>query len=265
MSITGIFLSITIASMVMYTAYIALLFSLQEKLIFPAPPKNYLLYEALKDSSLSITHEGSSLQGWKVPGTNPGSGLVAIYFGGNGEDVAASITNLKRIPAETIYTFNYRGYGLSSGSPSEKLLYEDALRIVDVVKESHPNSQIVIIGYSLGSAIAGYAAAQTKPSYLILFAPLHSIERIAKERFGPFIFPAIIKHKFNLFKTAKDIKAKTLIICAGYDLVINPLHSQDTSEAISGFKKMITINNAGHNDLLLKEEAFKLIQDFISK
>lgn len=265
MSITGIFLSITIASMVMYTAYIALLFSLQGKLIFPAPPKNYLLYEALKDSSLSIIHEDSSLQGWKVPGANPASGLVAIYFGGNGEDVGASITNLKRIPAETIYTFNYRGYGLSSGSPTEKLLYEDALRIVDVVKESHPNSQIVIIGYSLGSAIAGYAAAQTNPSYLVLFAPLHSIERIAKERFGPFIFPAIIKHKFNLFNTAKDIRAKTLIICAGADLVIDQQHSRDTFEALSGSKKIVTIANAGHNDLLLKDETFTLMRDFISK
>lgn len=190
---------------------------------------------------------------------------MAIYFGGNAEDVAATIPSLKKIPVSIVYTFNYRGYGLSAGAPSETSLYEDAFYIFDAIKKEHPNRRIVIIGYSLGSGVAGYLAARTDPSLLVLLAPLHSIERIAKENFSALIPSAIIKNKFNLFENANNIKARTLVICAEEDTVINNAHSRETYANLPSRKQISFIKNVGHNDLFTQQATFKFMADFFAE
>ncbi len=262
MSITKTLTNITVIAVLLYAAFLLLLFFMQGSLVFPAPPKNRLLYDKVRDFSADL--DSGNLQGWKVPGAKQGSDLVAVYFGGNGEDVAATIPSLKKIPVSIVYTFNYRGYGLSTGAPSETALYQDAAHIFDAIKKENPNSRIVIIGYSLGSGVAGYLASRTDASMLVLLAPLYSIERIAKENFSALIPAAIIKNKFNLSEHAKSIKAKTLVICAEKDTVINNTHSRETYANLPGFKKISFIKNVGHNDLFTQQATFNLMADFFA-
>jgi len=262
MSITGTLSGIAITAVVVYAIFLLLLFFMQASLVFPAPPKNQLLYD--KVSHFSADLNNGDLQGWKVPGAKKGSDLVAVYFGGNGEDVAATIPSLKQIPVSMVYTFNYRGYGLSAGIPNETSLYEDALYIFGAIKKENPNSRIVIIGYSLGSAVAGYLASRTDAPLLVLLAPLYSIERIAKENFSALIPSVIIKNKFNLAENAKKIKAKTLVICAEEDTTINNIHSRETYANLPNAGKISLIKNAGHNDLFTKQATFTLMAEFFA-
>lgn len=264
MSVTDLLLSVTIVLTVVYALFLLILFFKQKDIIFPAPPKNILLYDKFKNLSLTLNHDNFEIQGWKVSAAKPLSDVVIIYFGGNGEDVAATIPSLERLPVSTIYTFNYRGYGLSSGTPSENSLYEDAMRIFNYVKTAHSGSKIAIIGYSLGSAVAGQLASKTDASYLILLAPLYNIERIAKENFGSLIPSWIVTNKFRLSETAQHIKAKVLFICAENDTVIPYSHSKDTYSNISSPKEIFVINNIGHNDIFTVQRTYDLIEGFLN-
>jgi pimeloyl-ACP methyl ester carboxylesterase len=84
--------------------------------------------------------------------------LAVIYFGGNAEDVSINMPGFAAaFPDHAIYLLHYRGYGGSSGRPSEKALFLDALSLFDIVRATHPT--IDIIGRSLGSGIAVYVAS----------------------------------------------------------------------------------------------------------
>ena len=81
-----------------------------------------------------------------------------IYFGGNAEDVSFSLNEFAAaFPQHSIYMLYYRGYGGSTGSPSEAALHADAQALFDQVQKEHPN--IVLVGRSLGSGVAVRLAA----------------------------------------------------------------------------------------------------------
>jgi hypothetical protein len=72
-----------------------------------------------------------------------------LYFGGNAEDTYLSLPSLSAaFPDRAIYLMHYRGYGGSSGRPSEKELFADALALFDQVHASH--SEVDVVGRSLG-------------------------------------------------------------------------------------------------------------------
>ena len=190
------FIWVTLGSILgAYALYTLLLFISQDIFIFPKPKPNYLTYKRLASSELHFTtQDGISLQGWKTSGFLPltEANKIIIYFGGNGQDTSSMMSIFQEFDVSTIFTFNYRGYGLSEGKPSEKNLTKDALEIFDFVQSNNPNSEIIVMGHSLGSAIAGYVARHKHPSKLILLCPLHSISKIASENFH--ILKYLVRH-----------------------------------------------------------------------
>ncbi|CCU70459.1 alpha/beta hydrolase [Thalassolituus oleivorans] len=239
---------IVIAVVFVFVTYLVLFFS-QRKLIYRAPHPSYLLYKKYKNQSLVLTtSDFTNLYGWCIPTQSEiSSNIEIIYFGGNAQDSCTILKTLSVLPAQDIFTFNYRGYGQSEGYPSEKTLCRDSLEIFDLVRSKNPKSKIVVIGYSLGSSIAGYLATRREVHKLVLLCPLSSISRIASERF---LIPRIvIKDSFDLERTAKKIEANSLVILAENDLDIPASHSRSVYENISGQKLLKIIGNENHNTI----------------
>ncbi|MEA3496341.1 MAG: alpha/beta hydrolase [Bacteroidota bacterium] len=84
-----------------------------------------------------------------------------------------------------VLMFDYRGYGLSEGSPSEDGMNADVSAALNWLKQhAAKNKQVIIYGFSLGSAPATYAAAfydDFKPNKLILESPFSSAENLTQE------------------------------------------------------------------------------------
>ena len=81
-----------------------------------------------------------------------------LYFGGNAEDVSYNLPSLSTAFSDyAIYLMHYRGYGGSSGKPSEAALVADALALFDKVNTEHQN--ITVVGRSLGSGVAVHLAS----------------------------------------------------------------------------------------------------------
>ena len=85
-----------------------------------------------------------------------------IYFGGNGEDVSLNLPEFSQAFSDhALYLLHYRGYGGSSGTPTEEAIQADALALFDQAYAQHPC--IVVVGRSLGSGVAVRLASGRQP------------------------------------------------------------------------------------------------------
>ena len=199
----------------------------------------------------------------KVIVVNKENKNAILYFGGNGEAVEYNAANfIKMFPNQTIYLVKYRGYGGSTGEPSEEWLYSDALNIFDNLKEIH--SEVSVIGRSLGSGIATLVASKRGVKKLALITPYDSIESLAQKSFPIFPMSILLKDKYNSIGRVNLIKAQTLLLVAENDAVIRKSHSDNLSRAFkANHSTMVVIKNTGHNTISNSKEYAHLLSDFI--
>ena len=155
---------------------------------------------------------------------------------------------------------HYRGYGGSTGSPSEEAIARDALTLFDTVYNRHPN--IAVVGRSLGSGVAVRLASQRPASRLILITPYNSLESLAKQRFPWFPVKWLLKDRFESWRYAAHITVPTLLIAAGHDEVIPRSSTQQLyTHFAPGVATLKVIPDAGHNSLSDSPEYLKLLGD----
>ena len=142
-----------------------------------------------------------------------------LYFGGNAEDVAGNIAPFAaEFPDTAIYLVNYRGYGGSTGSPSEAALLADAEAVFDRVRAQH--ARVAVVGRSLGSGVAVHVAAVRDVSKLALITPYDSVLRIAQRQL-PFVpVSLLLRDTFDSVSKAPRVRAPVLALLAEVDTSI---------------------------------------------
>jgi len=241
-----------------YGGLCALLFVAQRAMLyFPTPPR-----ELAGAESLALPSGVETLRIW----ARPAQGAKAlIYFGGNAEDVAWNFAPFTQaMPGRAIYLVNYRGYGGSSGSPSEQGLFADALAAYDRVRAQHPD--IAVVGASLGSGVAAHLAANRKVERLVLVTPFDSIENVARARFPFLPVSLLLKDKFDSAARVPGITAKTLVVVAGSDEII-PRARTDALVARfpAGQVRVEVIPGATHNSVADSPRYLELIAGFVGQ
>ncbi|WP_415406400.1 alpha/beta hydrolase [Sulfurovum sp. CS9] len=186
-----------------------------------------------------------------------------LYFGGNGDTIARSAFAFDRFfPDHTVYLVNYRGYGGSSGEPSEKGIYSDALAIFDQIRSKH--NDISVLGRSLGSGVSTYLASKREFEKLVLITPYDSAQSMVQERFPMYPMSILLKDKYDSVGRVKDIKSKTLILIAGDDNVILMKHTKQLIEAFPSLKVEVKIiEGVGHNTILRDDRYYHALQKFM--
>jgi len=172
-----------------------------------------------------------------------------IYFGGNAEDVSASLHSFaSAFPDHAIYLLHYRGYGGSSGKASEEVLHSDALALFDKVHREH--ADIAIVGRSLGTGVAIRLASQRPASRLVLVTPYDSIEEIALRQFPFFPIRWLLTDKFESWRHAPGIRMPTLLLAAEFDEVIPRASTERLSDAFAkGVASLVIIPGVDHNTI----------------
>lgn len=196
---------------------------------------------------------------------NKGKDEAFLYFGGNAEPVIYNDADfLREFPSYTIYLFNYRGYGGSSGKPTEKGIYSDALVLFDKIKKNH--SKISLIGRSLGTGVATYLASIRPIEKLVLITPFDSIKNVAQSKFLIYPMFLLLKDKYDSISRVNKITAKTIAVVAEYDEVIPTKHA---FKLIKKFPKdQITvkiIKGSGHNDISERPEYYDCLKAFLKQ
>lgn len=269
-SLLGIFLSVIIAiPLVLYP----LLYFYQDKLLF-FPRKidnNYLnslkkQYSDAKEVQI-MTPDKITLHGWYVKNSQKEQSPLLIYFGGNAEEVSNLLWDIDQFKNWSLLLVNYRGYGLSEGSPSEKNLFNDAVLLYDEFsqKTEIDNNKIVAIGRSLGTGVAVYLASQRNLTGIILVSPYDSIRSLAQEVY-PFVpISLLLKHHFDSLARAPLINIPMLALIAQEDKIISPRHSLALIKAWGGVTYQIIIPDSDHMSIATRREYWKSITAFLNK
>ena len=172
------------------------------------------------------THDGVRLHGWYIPSEESKGEAeeVVLFLHGNGGNIShrgASIKIFNRLGLNVLI-IDYRGYGQSTGSPSEVGLYEDARSAWRYLTERRgfKREQIIIFGRSLGAAVATQLAVETGPERLILESSFSSSRDLA-DRVLPLISRLVVmRYPFNSMERIRDINARLLMLHSPDDEII---------------------------------------------
>jgi pimeloyl-ACP methyl ester carboxylesterase len=240
-------------ALVFYAGACAALFAFQRSLIYFPQPRSF----GSPADTQRVQVAGAEL----VVSARPHAGPKAlIYFGGNAEDVSASLASFSRaLPDYAIYMLHYRGYGGSTGKPSEESLHADALALFDKVRREH--ADIALVGRSLGSGVATRLAAK-RPAYrIILVTPYDSIQDIAAKQFPYFPVRWLLSDKFESWRYAPAIRFPTLLLQAEHDEVIPRASTERLHAAFApGVASRIVIRAVGHNTISERAQYFEAIR-----
>lgn len=175
----------------------------EDQLIFPAPryPQGNWAPTGLGQHDIYFESEdGTKLHGWLVEHPRP---VVFILFcHGNGEhvaDLAALLYKYRHDYQATVFAFDYRGYGRSGGRPEEQGILADG-RAAQRWFANHFNikmSDIVIVGRSIGGAVAVDLASKNGARGLVLERTFSSLPEVASRHFPWLPVKLLMKNRFN--------------------------------------------------------------------
>ena len=206
------------------------------------------------------TEDGKQLEVWHMPVADESVRLpyIGMVFHGN----AGSLENffLMQLWFEELgipsYSFDYRGFGKSSGWPSEKGLEKDSDAFWKFVteRENADASKIILCAFSLGSPFAARIAAKHHPKLLVLTAPFLSVAEVMQESYLLRCLRPFAWNKLPTNEYVAKLETTDLILAHGTnDNIISEHHSAELAKLYRGSGRVELIRPPyGHNDLFYR-------------
>jgi len=171
-----------------------------------------------------------------------------FYFHGNAEDIGQVLPVLQtyQIRGYNVACFDYRGFGLSEGKPSETNVYSDGEAVYRYLLETKGinESKLVLHGRSLGGGAAVEMARRFDPSALILESAFRSVYQLGiPVRWLPF-------DKFRNESKVASLKMPIFILHGEADKVVPISHGKRLAELVGDGGLTFWVPGAGHNDLV---------------
>ena len=243
------------------TAYL-----IQDKLIFQPRPMAEsdrqtiaARHPEVADIFLQVA-DGTRLHAWHIK-SKPDAPLV-LYFGGNAEEVSWMLDAIPRQETGAAWLLvDYRGYGASGGTPSERSLESDAAAWYD--RFAPTSRKIVAFGRSLGSGVAVRLAAERKLDSIILISPFDSMVEVGKRHYPFLPVSWLLKHRFDSLSLAPKLDVPLLCVVATHDEVIPAEHARRLYDAWGGPKKWLELA-AGHNSIDGHPDYWPSIRSFLA-
>ncbi len=198
------------------------------------------------------TDDGERLRGWAIAGARPRAYI--LYFHGNGGNLSLWAPILSSIAAHgyAIMAFDYRGYGFSTGRPTERGLYHDVEAAVKAFWR-HPmtGAPVVYWGRSLGVVMASYAATIRKPTGLILESGFPDARSLMRRSPLFWLLAHLSSYRFPAakFLGRPESAVPTLVLHGDDDHIVPINQGRALFNAIAGPKRFVTLHGGDHNDL----------------
>ncbi len=225
-----------------YCIATAAVYFLSDRSIFLPPSSTY------KDSSKIIklkTADGATIAGIYLH--NPNAEFTILYSHGNAYDLGMFYPYLLEMQAWgfSIFSYDYRGYGISEGKPSEKATYQDIDAAYEylVQEQKIDPKKIILFGRSLGSGPTIELATHKPVGAIILEAPFVSIYRVVT------YYPVFLFDKYNNLAKINHINVPILFIHGDQDKTVPLWHGQKLYDTFQGQKEFLLIPGAGHNNI----------------
>jgi fermentation-respiration switch protein FrsA (DUF1100 family) len=251
-----------------YAALCAVMYFAQRSLMyFPdrirTAPADAGLPEA-KEEKL-VTADGETIIVWHIlprDQTKP----VVVYFHGNGGALNLRVRRFAALASEGfgVIGVSYRGYGGSTGMPSEDGLIADGVAAYEFAAKLYSPSRVVLWGESLGSGVAIAVAAEAPVARLVLETPFTSAADVGASVY--FFLPVrlLMKDQFRSDLRIKNVKAPVLILHGERDSVVPIAFGEKLFAMIAGEKKFARFKGGEHYDLD-RHGGLKAAIDFLNR
>lgn len=260
MAIPKILATPLVTLLIVYLVICAAMWLYQRHMIYvpdvgARPPSSYGLQSVEK--IVLDTPDGEKLEAWSWKG-NPGKPVIAFFHGNAGNLSHRAITfRIFKALGLGFVALDYRGFGNSTGKPSEAALYRDAEQVLAYINEKFgvEDQKIVLYGESLGSGIVTEMATRRPFAGVVLQSPYTSVAAAAKRRFFWLPVDLLLTERFSNIDRIAGINAPLLVI-HGRDDDLFPVDMAETLvEKARSPKTGIYLADTGHNDLDIRDIA----------
>ena len=264
-----------------YGALVGLAFAFQDQLLFQpssrilaTPDAAGMVYETVRLD----TEDGETLHGWWIPAadvsreTSPGSTAkqTLLFFHGNAGNISGRLESVQQFHqlGLNVLIVDYRGYGQSTGTPSEQGIYNDAAACWQHLTETRgiAPEDIVIFGRSMGGGPATWLATQHRPGAVILESVFTNVPDVGAHHYSFLPVRALATNQFDNESRVPEIEAPTLHIHSREDRIVPIKLGRRVFEAAAEPKQFLEIQG-GHNDgFLVSADAYlETIDAFLAK
>jgi fermentation-respiration switch protein FrsA (DUF1100 family) len=215
------------------------------------------------DVTTIATRDGERLRAWTLdaaPSTQVAGGgepqerrprAHVVYFHGNGGNLSVWAPILAGVARQgySVFAFDYRGYGNSSGRPTERGLYRDVDAVLEQFWKTHrPNGPVVYWGRSLGGAMAAYAASVRAPDGLVLESAFPDVRSLLRASILMAMLGRFSTYRFPAAAFMQRVSCPTLVLHGDADSVIPFAQGRALFDRIPGPKRFVAIPGGDHND-----------------
>jgi len=244
--------SVIITLLVCYAGMLVLLFVAQRSLMY-FPDRTRIAPAAAglsgADEIVLDTADGEKVVAWHIP---PQEGKpVIVYFHGNGGALHIRVGRFRALTAGGygLLALSYRGYGGSTGRPTEAGLLADAAAAYSFATARYAPAKIVLWGESLGTGVAVAFAVQHPVGGLVLEAPFTSAVDIAAAVY-PFVpVRLLMLDQFRSDERINAVKAPILVMHGERDRVVPIAYGERLFALAREPKKFVRFPQGGHDDL----------------
>jgi len=212
------------------------------------------------------TGDGVELTGWFIPAERSRATLLLSH--GNAGNISHRLDKIKILNDLNldILIYDYRGYGMSTGEPSEDGLYMDVKAMYDYLVDDRKISpeKIIAYGESLGGTVAVNLAVKNEVGGIIIESSFTSVYDMSK-KILLYVPRFVLKTEYDSLNKIKNIRAPKLIMHSPSDGVIPYSHGRKLFDN-AGDPKVFLELQGGHNDgFLVSGEIYsKGIDEFIN-
>lgn len=243
-----------LVALAVYAALLGLLFVKQRDLMYPRNPARAetagVDLPALEETRLTAS-DGERLVAWVVP---PRAGKpVLLFFHGNAGNFGRAWRQARfRALTEDgtgLFAVNYRGYGGSSGAPSEAGLHLDARAAYGAAVARFGAANLIGYGESLGTGVVLKLAAEVPLAAVVLEAPYLSTAAVAQGVY-PFVpISLLMLDQFRSNEVIGRVRTPLLVLHGERDGVIPFAQGQALYAMANEPKRFVGFPEGGHEDL----------------
>lgn len=212
------------------------------------------------------TKDQEKLNGWFFPAYKDAP--VILYCHGNACNISHILEYVILLMEKNlrVFVFDYRGYGKSTGTPSEKGIYMDAQAAYDylVNEEKVAPDKIVLAGHSIGAAAAIDMAVKNDVRSIIIESAFTSTKDMSNIMFPMSLISFLLPAHYNNLDKIKEISIPKLFIHGENDEIVPFEMGKRLFNGSKEPKQFYAIKDSGHNDtyVLGGDRYFKTLADF---